>query len=408
MLDGRIVFSNDVLDSCVKSTSVTALPEILRLEQAKADEANDIREEAQRKVVLFSGLSIFGVLAMILGSIFIYFKFDKEKRADFQGKYYRELPAEYGPAVMSYNYYEKKIAAKDLTATILDLIRKKVFLLEVEKVEKKRFLLGSKWEEDYIIVDNRANLRRELTREEELVRYWLIDKIGDGRSTSFEAIEDYSKDKKNALEFFDDFDLWKTMVEGEAENYEFFDSSAQAGMILGSVIGFIGIALGAWAIMNGIFIGVVNIPIGIAVILFSARIKRRTKRGNEDYVKWRAFSDFLKDFSKLDDAVVPSIILWEHYLVYAVSLGIADKVIETMQVVLKPADFNDPGLTFLHRSYGYGGFTAVRSLNTSLTNVTRNALQSAATQHSSGSGGGGGFSGGGGGGGGGGSGGGGF
>lgn len=408
MLDGRVLFSKDILTNVVKQTNVEALPEILRLEQAKANEANEIREAAQRKRLFFGGFSLAGLLAMVAGSILIYFKYDKEKKPEFLGKYYRELPAEYGPAVMSYNYYEKRISPRDLTATILDLIRKNVFKLEINRVEKKRFLLGSKIEDEYTIVDNSKNLRRDLTRDEELLRYWLIDKIGNGQSTSFDEIEDYSKSKQNALEFYDDYDLWKTMVEGEADTYEFFDSSAQTGMILGLLLGFLGIAMGVFAIINGIFVGFVNIPIGIIVALYSARIKRRTKQGNEDYVKWKAFAEFLKDFSKLDDAVVPSIILWEHYLVYAVSLGIADKVIETMQVVLQPSDFNDPNLTFLRGSYGYGGFAAINTLNTSLTNVTRNALQTATTQHSSGTGGGGGFSGGGGGGGGGGSGGGGF
>lgn len=408
VLDGRVIFSKDVLDSCVKQTSLEALPEILDIEQERADEANDIRDAAQRRYYLFMGLAMLALVGMIVGVIFIYFKYDKEKKPEFQGKYYRELPADYGPAVMSYNYYQKKISTRDLTATILDLIRKKVFELEIKKVEKKRFLLGSKTEDEYTIVDNSKNLRRPLTRDEELVRYWLIEKIGNGRSTTFDEIEEYSKDKKNALEFYDDYDLWKTMVQGEAENYEFFDESVQTGIVLGMLLGFVGIAAGFLSLFNGVLIGILNIPIGVVIIIYSALIKRRTKRGNEDYVKWKAFAEFLQDFSKLSDAVVPSVILWEHYLVYAVSLGIADKVIETMQVVLKPSDFDEPGLTFLRGSYGYGGFMAVRTLNTSLTNVTRSALQSATTQRSSGTGGGGGFSIGGGGGGGGGSGGGGF
>ncbi|QSX08808.1 DUF2207 domain-containing protein [Alkalibacter rhizosphaerae] len=408
MLDGRVIFSRNLLISSAKTTNVNALEEILRVEQALADEANEIREDAQRRQSLFGGLGILGLLGMLVGGVAIYFKYDKEKKSQFQGKYFRELPADYGPAVMSYNYFQKRISPRDLTATILDLIRKKVFNLEINKVEKKRFLLGSKFVDEYTIVDNRENLRRELTREEELVRYWLIEKIGNGRSTTFEEIEDYSKDKKNAMEFFDDYDLWKTMVEGEAEDQGFFDPAARKGTLLGLLLGFVGILVGVVAIFNGILIGIANIPVGIIVIIYAATIKRRTKKGNEDYVKWKAFAEFLKDFSKLDDAVVPSIILWEHYLVYAVSLGIADKVIETMQVVLNPSDFNEPGLTFLRGSYGYGGFTAVRTLNTSLTNVTRSAVQTATTQHSSGTGGGGGFSGGGGGGGGGGSGGGGF
>jgi uncharacterized membrane protein len=408
MLDGRVVFSKDVLDSSVKTTSMDALTEILRIEQLKADKANDMRRNFLMLQYLITALSLLGLVSMIVGVFRIYLKYVKEKKTIFRGKYYRELPADYGPAVMSYNYHQKMISPKDLTASILDMIREKIFRLDIKKVEKKRILQSSKLEEEYTITDISKNLKRPLTRYEEFIRHWLIDKIGNGESTTFDEIENYSKDQVNGSEFYRDYGLWMVMVREEAESYGFFDASANKGITSGIFLGLAGIGLGVLAMMNGIVVGIANIPIGIGVMIYSALIKQRTKQGQEDYVKWKAFSKFLKDFSKLDDAVVPSIILWEHYLVYAVSLGIADKVIETMQVVLKPSDFNDPGLTFLRRSYTQGGLIAVHALNTSFTNVTRNAWQTASTRSSSGAGGGGGFSGGGGGGGGGGTGGGGF
>ncbi|MBF7097190.1 DUF2207 domain-containing protein [Alkalibacter sp. M17DMB] len=408
MLDARLVFEKQILKEVAKTTNVNALDEILRVEKIKADEANAERDKIERTYAMFTGLAIFIFLAMIFGTIWIYLKFDREKKSEFKGKYYRELPADYGPAVMSYNYYFKRISPRDLTATILNAIRKKVFVLEVKKIQKKKFLFGSKEEDVYTIVDNSNNINRSLTREEQHLKYWLINKIGDGKSTTFDDIEEYSKDRKNALEFYDDYDIWRTIIEGDALKYDFFDKKANTGVILGILLGFFGLGISIFIAVLGVYIALINIPLAIGVMIFSARIKKRTKTGNEDYVKWKAFSEFLTDFSKLDDAVVPSIILWEHYLVYAVSLGIADKVINTMQIVLKESDFNDPGLTFIRGSYGYGGIMAVNSLNTSLTNVTRSAVQSATTQHSSSTGGGGGFSSGGGGGGGGGSGGGGF
>jgi uncharacterized membrane protein len=407
-LDARLVFSTDILTSAVKVTNNDALGEILRVEEARADEANAQRDRARAIKRAMEAFGIGWLLLMISGTIFIYFKYDKEFKPVFYGKYYRELPGDYGPAVMSYNYYFKKISPRDLTATILNMIRNKVFTLSYEKVEKKRLLFGTKSEDVYTIIDNSENLRRELTREESHLKNWLIKKIGNGKSVTFDDIEEYSKDRKNALEFYDDYDIWKTMIEGKAQEYGFFDKKAITGAVLGVLIGVSGIIFGVIGAVFGVYLTLVNIPVGIFIIIFSVRIKRRSKNGNEDYVKWKAFREFLTDFSKIDDAVVPSVIIWEHYLVYAVSLGVADKVIDTMKVVLKDSDFKDPNLTYLRGGYGYTGFYAFSSLNTSLDAVTRNAVQSAMTQHSSGTGGGGGFSIGGGGGGGGGTGGGGF
>ena len=59
---------------------------------------------------------------------------------------------------------------------------------------------------------------------------------------------------------------------------------------------------------------------------------------------WNAFKNFLKDFSRLDKAEIPSIILWEHYLVYAVSLGVAKEVIKQLPIVFTDDDLNNTSL----------------------------------------------------------------
>ncbi|MGE5594125.1 MAG: DUF2207 family protein [Betaproteobacteria bacterium] len=68
-------------------------------------------------------------------------------------------------------------------------------------------------------------------------------------------------------------------------------------------------------------------------LIMSALIKRRSKRGQTEFAMWRAFRKFLLDFSSLHDAPVPSLRLWEHYLVYAVTLGVARQVIDQLKLV---------------------------------------------------------------------------
>jgi uncharacterized membrane protein len=70
-----------------------------------------------------------------------------------------------------------------------------------------------------------------------------------------------------------------------------------------------------------------------AYIIYICSINKRSKSGNEDYVRWAAFKKFLEEFSTFEDYPIPSLIVWEHYLVYATSFGIANKV--TKQLKLK-------------------------------------------------------------------------
>lgn len=45
-------------------------------------------------------------------------------------------------------------------------------------------------------------------------------------------------------------------------------------------------------------------------------------------VKWQAFKNFLSDYSQLEEAKITSIHLWEQYFVYAIALGVSEKVVK--------------------------------------------------------------------------------
>ena len=70
-------------------------------------------------------------------------KYDKEYKSEFNGDYYRDFPANYGPEVLGY-LINKKITPNELSASILNLINKKV--INVEKIDGKK--------EDYLFIKN--------------------------------------------------------------------------------------------------------------------------------------------------------------------------------------------------------------------------------------------------------------
>ena len=69
-------------------------------------------------------------------------------------------------------------------------------------------------------------------------------------------------------------------------------------------------------------------------------------RGQEEVQMWKGLKKYMEDYSMLDERMVPDIVLWEKYLVYATAFGIADKVLKQLKVVYP--EFSDD--TYLSNS----------------------------------------------------------
>lgn len=65
-----------------------------------------------------------------------------------------------------------------------------------------------------------------------------------------------------------------------------------------------------------------------ATYIFLKSPKHLKIRDDENLCKWEAFKRFLEDYSMLDTQEENAIVIWEKYLIYAISLGINKKVIK--------------------------------------------------------------------------------
>jgi len=89
-----------------------------------------------------------------------------------------------------------------------------------------------------------------------------------------------------------------------------------------------------------IIISIYCLGIVLSIILFvkSSRKKKKvnlnyyTKVGLEHYNRWNKFEKFLLDFSNMKDRAILDVHLYEKYLVYAVALDIADKVLKEINI----------------------------------------------------------------------------
>jgi uncharacterized membrane protein len=351
-------------------------------------------------VGVYGSIALFaiGVLLVALLVYRCYVKYDKEFVSDFYNEYYRELPAKYPPAVMGYMYKFREIDDDDLTATLLDLIRRKYLLLEN--------LSNSVNDDnpDYIIKLNKDKSQDDLTKQEKFLIKWFISDIGDGSQVHSQDLSYYCDDYENAVSYQNSNRKWYDLVKEEARKYNFFDKSIGSAKGTYSALGVLIILmaiglfiLNAFTMMDIAFmLGLSLVFIVCAYFVYINSFDRRSKSGNEDFVRWRAFKKFLEDFSSFEDYPVPSLIIWEHYLVYATSFGIADKVTSQLKLKFNLNEINDLDTTFI---FYYGlRYNHMANFRRDIHHSRVNAGTTIAKYHSSRAGGGrsggGGFSGG--------------
>ena len=97
------------------STGQAGLPIIMDEEGRWAEGANRRRQEARMQV----GIAILIPLLTLFALFLMWRKYGKEYQAEFQGDYYRELPADYSPAELSVLWNWGQVKTHDITATLL-------------------------------------------------------------------------------------------------------------------------------------------------------------------------------------------------------------------------------------------------------------------------------------------------
>ncbi|HRU40790.1 MAG TPA: DUF2207 domain-containing protein, partial [Candidatus Diapherotrites archaeon] len=349
-VEARVLFPPELIKDTKKVFNKDAFSEIMSEEKGFADEANAIRAKAR----IIVGSSFAYVLFELLMIVYLYFKFDKEYKADFKGEYFRELPGSYSPAVLAVLWNFGSVKPRDLTATLMDLVRRKYLELIVEKEEVKG-IFSNRAENEYVFRLNKEADLESLSPHEKFAVQWLIFEIGDGEKVSLEDIENSSKTREGAINFKRDYDTWTGHVTSEADGYSFFDKNTVKGLLFGVLIAVIGMVFGGFtaARYENILGFVILMLVSIILLIYSLTIRRRSRSGVEQFKMWKAFRKFLRHFSSLDKADLPAVTMWEHYLVYAITLGVAKEVISQLKVVFREEDFNNAGLTYLY--YGHYG-----------------------------------------------------
>lgn len=405
-VDGRVVFDKSIVPNATKKSNVDGLGKILEVEKERANYANKLREAARKREKMLQTLAIIMEILLgiwLIGLIVIVYKFynknDKEYRSEFNGKYFRDFPEEYTPSTVSY-LMNKSINNLSFNAGILDLIRKKAITIEEVTIDKKG-LFKNKQQKDYKLSRNmNFNLDTLSTSEKKLFNL-LIGTVGNGDYVILGDMKEFSKDYNNAKRLISGYDGWRCACESEAETEEFYENTKKekTNCILYSLI-FIPITF--LALLCGSNMGRVLLMdlFGILAIIYFSSATKRTKKGNEQYHKWKGLKNFLADFGRLDEKDLPEIKLWERYLVYATMFGLAVKVQNAMKMNLERMNYSDNiDFTYLYFDNYYFSNSMTNAVNSSFSSargtISTHELASSSDSSSGGYGGGSSFGGGG-------------
>ncbi|WP_407411408.1 DUF2207 domain-containing protein [Methanobrevibacter sp.] len=307
---------------------------------------------------------VLGLLSLIspIAAIFIYLKYGREPKVDYDGIYERELPTNDPPAMVNALIDNSQdIGTPNMhgfEATILDLINRKVFELET------RTDANTNMKELFL------KLNREKTNDLAIHEHTVFD-IMEMFSDSHDIVNlsnlnsDLSHES-NAKLFMEEYEEWQQDVKHEyLETEELETYFNNEGSVIMKILGIGGLILGiiifVLGIMTNLNNGVYAIGGGIILAIFSFIVLmlpedifgQWTQKGRVFYLKWKNFKKFLKDNSLINEHPPESIVIWKQYLIYGAALGVADNVYDAMKLQEKNISYYDDDLFLYHH---YGGY----------------------------------------------------
>ena len=387
-LEAHILMEPEIFSEYDKSKIIhkDMKQELLDMEARLADEANAERENALRREQRLQKISsnakpIMGGIASIWAVLMYYIHviFKRKNKVKDDIKYLRDLPDDSSPALVG-GVITKSVNDNEILATIVDLIRRKVLTLDTSDTKTIITLTGS---------------TEKLSAQENTIIDIYINDFGDGKSLDLKSFGFFQKvPMKTAKKF----ERWSNYIISEMNRkglvYQHMGCGAIFIFVLISIIIAFGSIIQAILTENPIFM--LGMPLGAILFISTVAAESPSKKLAETKSKWQALKNFLSDYSQLEEAKITSIHLWEQYFVYAIALGVSDKVVKAYKKALDMGIISDvEGVNSLAYSPIFNPMfsRSFSNLNgmVSKTNSRANSTI-ASTRRSSSSGGGGGFS----------------
>lgn len=262
-----------------------------------------------------------------------------------------ELPEDISPAIMATSVFRNTPTTDDLTATIVDLARKN--FIRLTPITKEKRGLFSRGETTTVQIDPGRNFSKSKTLQKH-EQYALSYILPKGVTTNLQQIEeDAAKDKHFAKQ---QYQLWTSFVNvAQVRGMQLKGSVSEQTLAL--ALGIIGVVLIPFGIVIGtsmllrtpyedylglfLMIGGGAFIASILLLIWMKFNPIRTADQERRIQEWTGFKNMLNDVGNFKMRDIASLELWEEFLVYAVSLGVADKVVDAMKIQFEPIELDN-------------------------------------------------------------------
>ena len=341
-IDVRTTFDASLMNRSLvrKTTEEKALDQIIAVEEERAQAANQARETAKKNMTITYIICAIYIVIIISWWIYVYIRFDREYKSTFTLKYNREFIEDYNVEVVDY-LMNHNITPNAMSASILNLIYKKNIKVEEIPSEKK------KKEKNY-----RFSLinRDKASDTEDVLLDFLFETVGKDNTFTTEELKKYASGTTTFGNFQKSYTNWQNCARKDGERQNFCEKNGLpiVSSIFLLLIALIIVCYVSYLDVYSVMV-IIVMTLSLVFLIYALFIRKRTKKGNEDYVRWKAFKNFLEDFGRFDIKELPEIALWEKYLVYATVFGLADQVEKAMNV--KISELPEGTMSMYYPSY---------------------------------------------------------
>lgn len=318
-------------------------PEIVSIQHVDGLQGiSDMEEDYEVRSSKVGKLNIITWLVAAIGlsaPLLIYYVFGREPKVDYTSIYERELPYRSKPAVVN-AIMEGKVGTPD----------PKGFLGTVMDLANRGFIdIGEDEDELFLRIKNKGD--KKLYDFERFVLQFLGLYSHEGLIRWKQLKERLGRDDR----FYRFIEKWKRHVKGHIKVERIFNSKGNhilmayglGAVILSLLIGYVlssNYPLKAYpevrkAILPGGIFFLSGVAALAASIINERGAGRFTPEGRLYFLRWKRFKKYLTDFSALKDHPPSSLRLWDHYLVYAVALGVAEEALKNMSLIVGKEDF---------------------------------------------------------------------
>ncbi|MDR0767705.1 MAG: DUF2207 domain-containing protein, partial [Methanosarcinales archaeon] len=299
-------------------------------------------ERKQVYPIYLSILQILFLLGGIGGAVYIYMKHGREAKVNYHSLYERDIPTDTKPAIVNAIIVGHGKPNMDaFVSTIMSLVDRDYLSIQERSSSSK-----SGKPKKVVVLKFEKPADSQLEKFESDV-YHFLRKYAVNDEIDW---KDFQKKLGANDSFYNFLNKWNAAIVKQARFDDYFDSKGNRQ------IGSLGIVLIIEAILM-YFIAEMIVPValypltavvsalcfavgilGVGFIVYPFVFKKHMGRWTDDgrvfYLKWKNFEKYLTDYSLIEKHPPVSIIIWDHYIVYAMALGVAEEALKNMNLAM--------------------------------------------------------------------------